>query len=67
MLTPDSKKKLAKTVRTLRARLITELRDEAAARYRLSVPADVARLPEAARIRRQRLELWLDRGCARSA
>ncbi|MFO0605026.1 MAG: BREX-6 system adenine-specific DNA-methyltransferase PglX [Polyangiales bacterium] len=60
MLTPASKKKLSETIRGLRARLITELRDEAAARYRLSVPADAAKLSEAARMRRARLDRWLD-------
>ena len=40
MLTPESKKLLSATIRELRARLIQELRDEAAARYRLSVPVE---------------------------
>ncbi|CAO3379010.1 BREX-6 system adenine-specific DNA-methyltransferase PglX [Azospirillum argentinense] len=59
-LTPDAKSKLSPAIRDLRAYLLQALEDNAAAVYRLAVPADKARLGEAEAVRRGRLEAWLD-------
>jgi hypothetical protein len=58
-LTPDAKKVLAGTIRALHDRLLEDFRAAADSAYLLGVPAASARLPEAARIRRKRLEDWL--------
>ena len=60
ILTPEAKSKLSKTIRSLREQLLTALRDRAESRYRLAVPAFQAGLGEANRLRRERLESWLD-------
>ncbi len=60
MLEPDAKAKLAATVRDLRARLLKDLHDHADGRYRLGVALDQAGLSEAARVKRLRLEAWLE-------
>jgi hypothetical protein len=59
-LTPEAKSLLSSTIRSLRERLLRDLRDAAEADYRLSVRARDAGLSEAALIRRRRLEAWLD-------
>mgnify|MGYP000898354739 FL=1 len=59
-LTPEAKQLLSATVRGLRQRLLRDLRDSAEREYRLAVPLAKAGLGEAQRVRRQRLEHWLD-------
>lgn len=59
-LTPEAKSKLAKTIRSLRERLLRDVHDRADSLYRLGVPLAKAGLPEDRRIRRQRLEDWVD-------
>ena len=59
-LTPEAKQLLSATVRGLRQRLLRDLRDSAEREYRLAVPLGKAGLGEAQRVRRQRLEHWLD-------
>jgi len=59
-LTPDAKSHLSTTVRALRERLLRDIRDAADSDYRLSVRAQDSGLDEAHRIRRRRLEEWLD-------
>jgi len=59
-LTPEAKSKLAKTIRSLRERLLRDLHDRADSVSRLAVPVAKAGLSEERRIRRQRLEAWID-------
>lgn len=67
MLTPKAKRLLAETIhgtaqdpeRGLRARLLRAIHDEADRRYRLSVPIAEAKLDEAHRRRRERIEAWI--------
>ncbi|MBP9202686.1 MAG: BREX-6 system adenine-specific DNA-methyltransferase PglX [Kofleriaceae bacterium] len=60
-MTSDGKRALARAIRGLRSRLITELGDATERAYRLSVAdARKAQLGEAARARRARLEGWID-------
>lgn len=59
-LDPDAKEALRKTVRSLRDRLIADLHASTESEYRLSVKAEQAGLREAQRIRRKRLEDWLE-------
>jgi len=67
-LTPSAKKLLAETIRGtqqdpgkgLRARLLADIHAEADRRYRFSLPLSEAKLDEAHRKRRQRIEAWLD-------
>ncbi len=56
MMTTDAKRALAKTIRTLRARLITDLGEATERAYRLSIDARKAQLDEAGRVKRARLE-----------
>lgn len=58
-LTPEGKEALRKTIRGLRERLHTQLREEADRQYQLGVGAAKAKLPEARAKRRERLEAWL--------
>jgi hypothetical protein len=60
VLTPEAKAKLGKTVRELRERLLRDIHDAAEGTYRLSVSASQAGLDEAQRIKRARLETWLE-------
>ncbi len=60
MLTPDAKAQLSKTVRTLRQRLLMDLRGAADSAYRMAVPMAKAGLEEPEQILRRRLEDWLD-------
>jgi hypothetical protein len=59
-LTSEAKKLLAETIRSLRAKLLLALHDEADRRYRLSVPLRDAGLDEAHRKRRARMEAWVE-------
>ena len=67
-LTPDAKKLLAETIRGtketpekgLRGRLLQTIHDEAERQYRLAVPTATAGLDEAHRVRRERIEAWID-------
>jgi hypothetical protein len=56
VMTPEAKKALSTTIRALRDRLLTDLRNAAESTFRLSLPPDAAGLPEAAQVRRARLE-----------
>jgi hypothetical protein len=66
-LTSEAKKLLAETIRGtsqspekgLRDRLLRGIRDEAERRYRLSLSLETAKLDEAHRKRRERLEAWI--------
>ena len=57
-MTSDAKRQLSTTMRSLRERLLTDLQSAMEATYRLSVRAQDAGLPEAARAKRARLEAW---------
>jgi hypothetical protein len=59
-LTSEAKAKLASTIRELRDRLLTDIHDTADSNYRLSVPIEKAGLAEEQRVKRSRLEQWLD-------
>jgi hypothetical protein len=60
-MTSDAKRALAKAIRGLRTRLITDLGEATERAYRLSVAdAGKAQLDEAARVKRARLEGWID-------
>lgn len=59
-LTPEGKEALRKTIRRLREALLAQLKEEAERVYRLSIPLDKAKLPEAKARRRQRLEGWIE-------
>jgi Eco57I restriction-modification methylase len=54
-----AKEALRKAIRGLRERLIEQLTAAAEGRYRLSLPIEKSQLPEAWRVRRERLEEWL--------
>ncbi|MBA3538601.1 MAG: BREX-6 system adenine-specific DNA-methyltransferase PglX, partial [Deltaproteobacteria bacterium] len=58
--TSDAKRALAKTIRTLRATLIDDLGEATERAYRLSIDGKKAQLDEAARVKRTRLETWID-------
>ncbi|HQP39134.1 MAG TPA: hypothetical protein PLI95_28320, partial [Polyangiaceae bacterium] len=60
ILSSEAKEALRKTVRGLRGRLIDQLTEAARGEYRLDVALDKAKLPEARRCRRERIEAWLD-------
>ena len=59
-LTPETKSKLSSTIRTLRERLLTDLHNAVDSAYQLSIPLHKAGLTEEMRVKRQRLEKWLD-------
>ncbi|MBD2517170.1 BREX-6 system adenine-specific DNA-methyltransferase PglX [Nostoc sp. FACHB-973] len=60
-LTPEAKSKLSSTIRALRERLLTDLQNAIESTYRLSITAvSKAGLAEEQRVKRQRLEQWLD-------
>jgi hypothetical protein len=59
-MTPDAKNQLSKTIRALRATLLEDLRGEAERLYRLSIRIDEAELSQALRVKRQRMDAWLD-------
>ncbi len=57
MMTPDAKAKLSKTIRALRARLLTELSEAVDRQYKLTL--DPSRLDNRSAVLRRRLEDWL--------
>lgn len=60
-LTPEAKFKLSSTIRALRERLLTDLQNVVESTYRLSITTlSKAGLAEEQRVKRQRLEQWLD-------
>ncbi|MDI9636201.1 BREX-6 system adenine-specific DNA-methyltransferase PglX [Geitlerinema splendidum] len=59
-LTAEAKAKLSSTIRSLRDRLLTDLHNAVESTYRLSLPIVKAGLAEEQKIKRQRLEQWLD-------
>ena len=59
-LTSEAKQLLSRTVRELRERLLLDLHAAGEGRYRLSLPPDKAKLPEELRMKRARLDAWLD-------
>lgn len=58
-ITSDAKSELSKTIRSLRTRLLDDLHAATEGVYRLSLDAKDAKLGEAARIKRDRLESWI--------
>jgi hypothetical protein len=59
-LDTTTKEALRKTIRELRERLLDDLHGATEGEYQLSVKPERARLTEAQRVRRARLEAWLD-------
>lgn len=59
-MTPDAKRALSTTIRSLRARLLDDLHAATETAYRLSVQVRDAALDEAARTRRARLKGWVE-------
>ncbi|MEA1048439.1 BREX-6 system adenine-specific DNA-methyltransferase PglX [Lamprobacter modestohalophilus] len=59
-MTPEAKSALSRAIRGLRERLLDDLHASTEATYRLSLSAQGAGLNEATRVRRARLEAWLD-------
>ncbi|MBF2017480.1 MAG: N-6 DNA methylase [Rivularia sp. T60_A2020_040] len=59
-LTPEAKSKLSSTIRTLRERLLTDLHNAVDSAYQLSIPLHKAGLSAEMRVKRQRLEKWLE-------
>ena len=57
---PDPKSKLAATINKLREQLLADFHNAADGTYRLSVPINKAELSEEHRVKRRRLEAWLD-------
>ena len=58
-MTSDAKSALSKTIRSLRTRLLDDLHAATEGVFRLSLDAKDAKLGEAARIKRERLESWI--------
>ncbi len=58
-MAPEAKSALSSTIRALRTRLLDDLHAATEGAYRLSLKAKDAKLSEAARIRRERLEIWI--------
>ena len=59
-MTSEGKRALSRTIRELRKRLIDDLGEATERAYRLSIDATKASLDEASRVRRARLEGWID-------
>jgi len=59
-LTPEAKSKLSNTIRILRERLLIDFHNAVDSAYRLSIPLNKAGLSEELRIKRGRLEQWLE-------
>jgi len=59
-MTSEAKRALSRTIRELRKRLIDDLGEATERAYRLSIDARKAALDEASRVRRARLEGWID-------
>lgn len=60
LLAPASKEALRKTIRELRERLLVDLHARAEGEYQLTVKPEKARLSEAQRVKRARLDAWLE-------
>src|SRR5262245_5980434 len=60
VLTSEAKEALRKTVRGLRSMLLHEFGDALRREYRLDFSIEKAKLPEARRCRRERLDAWLE-------
>lgn len=58
-MTPDAKGKLAKTIRALRAQLLADYAEAVEREYRLSIPAEKAKLTQEMSRKRARLEDWI--------
>lgn len=58
-MTSDAKK-LSKSIRALRARLLSDLREATQEAYKLSLPAEKSNFTERARERRRRLDAWIE-------
>ena len=63
---PTTKSKLSTTIYHLRERLLTEFHNAADSAYRLSIPLEKAGLTEENRVKRGRLENWLDEQARRA-
>ena len=63
---PTTKSKLSTTIYHLRDRLLTEFHNAADSAYRLSIPLEKAGLTEENKIKRERLEDWLDEQARRA-
>lgn len=59
-MTSEAKRALSTTIRSLRQRLLDDLKDATESAYRLSVRARDAGLDEASKTKRKRLETWID-------
>lgn len=59
VMTPDAKGKLAKTIRALRAQLLADFAEAVEREYRLSIPAEKAKLTQEMSRKRARLEDWI--------
>ncbi|MCA9678854.1 MAG: BREX-6 system adenine-specific DNA-methyltransferase PglX [Myxococcales bacterium] len=59
-MTSDAKRALSRTIRELRKRLLDDLGAAMNAAYKLSIDAKKATLDESARVRRARLDGWVD-------
>ena len=61
LMTPEAKKLLSATIRALRERLLEDLHQAMESEYQLGIARlRDTKLPEAARLRRLRLEAWLE-------
>lgn len=59
-MTPEAKRELSTTIRAVRTRLLDDLHTATESVYRLSVRTRDAELPEAAEVKRRRLEAWIE-------
>lgn len=59
-MTPDAKSKLSTTIRSLRERLLADLKSSAESTYQFASKIDRAKLTAAQRVRRQRIDEWVD-------
>lgn len=59
VMTPDAKGKLARTIRALRAQLLADFAEAVEREYRLSIPAEKAKLTQEMSRKRARLEDWI--------
>ncbi|MEL6897672.1 MAG: SAM-dependent methyltransferase, partial [Planctomycetota bacterium] len=59
-MTPEAKSKLSTTIRALRERLLTDLKSSAESTYQFATKIDRAKLTAAQRVRRERIDEWVD-------
>ncbi|MGB7347365.1 MAG: BREX-6 system adenine-specific DNA-methyltransferase PglX [Pirellulaceae bacterium] len=59
-MTPEAKSKLSTTIRALRTRLLTDLKSSAESTYQFASKIDRAKLTAAQRVRRGRIDEWVD-------